>query len=195
MTLERVLKRGNLMKLPSRLESKSFSFLLFNRIISMKSFFPLFNISSRPLFTIFMLIMLINMGKIMPVNSSSPQFIIPLTNSDNAAYYANVALGIPPQNFTVLIDTASGNFWVPSTFCTTSTACIGYNQYNPASSISSQTCGQQFSIHVFTNGQSSNVTGQVYRVNEFFIICLFILLFYFSYFSYLSLFHFFSIHF
>lgn len=91
---------------------------------------------------------------------SPAPFLIPLTNFNNVAFYAQISLGLPPQNFTVLIDTASANFWVPSNLCV-SAECVDYDQYNGAASATFQTCDQPFTIDAVVKMVNNTVTGRI----------------------------------
>jgi len=53
-----------------------------------------------------------------------------MNNYRNTQYTGTVYVGTPPQQFNVILDTGSANFWVYSKECTTS-ACRAHRQYDP----------------------------------------------------------------
>ncbi|XP_062953883.1 gastricsin [Cynocephalus volans] len=63
----------------------------------------------------------------------------------DAAYFGEISIGTPPQNFLVLFDTGSSNLWVPSIYCQ-SQACNSHSRFNPSQSSTYSTNGQTFSL-------------------------------------------------
>ncbi|TKC52566.1 hypothetical protein EI555_018266, partial [Monodon monoceros] len=63
----------------------------------------------------------------------------------DAAYFGEISIGTPPQNFLVLFDTGSSNLWVPSVYCQ-SQACTSHTRFNPSLSSTYSTNGQTFSL-------------------------------------------------
>jgi len=50
-------------------------------------------------------------------NKHSQTYVESLTNSHNTELFGTIKVGTPPQEFTVIFDTGSSNFWLPSSSC------------------------------------------------------------------------------
>ncbi|XP_003403969.3 gastricsin [Loxodonta africana] len=72
----------------------------------------------------------------------------------DAAYFGEISIGTPPQNFLVLFDTGSSNLWVPSVYCQ-SEACSNHPRFNPRESSTYSTDWQTF----FLQYGSGSLTG------------------------------------
>ncbi|KAG8451071.1 hypothetical protein GDO86_003379 [Hymenochirus boettgeri] len=75
----------------------------------------------------------------------------------NSAYYGQISVGTPPQNFMVLFDTGSSNLWVASTYCQ-SQACQNHPLFNPSQSSTYTSNNQQFSMS-YGSGSLTGVFG------------------------------------
>ncbi|XP_069713423.1 cathepsin E-like isoform X1 [Phaenicophaeus curvirostris] len=76
----------------------------------------------------------------------------------NAQYYGVVSVGTPPQSFTVVFDTGSSNFWVPSAYCI-SEACRVHQKFKSFQSDSYEHEGEAFSLQYGT-GQLLGIAGK-----------------------------------
>ncbi|XP_012415020.1 gastricsin-like, partial [Trichechus manatus latirostris] len=63
----------------------------------------------------------------------------------DAAYFGEISIGTPPQNFLVLFDTGSSDLWVLSVYYQ-SQACISHPRFNPSEySTNRQTFSEHYS--------------------------------------------------
>ncbi|XP_027631918.1 cathepsin E [Tupaia chinensis] len=81
----------------------------------------------------------------------------PLTNSFNMQYYGTVSIGSPLQNFSVLFDTGSSDFWVTSVYCI-SPACEKHTKFFSSRSNTYSKKGSNFFIE-YGSGSLSGITG------------------------------------
>uniref|UniRef100_A0A8C8RDV3 Peptidase A1 domain-containing protein n=1 Tax=Pelusios castaneus TaxID=367368 RepID=A0A8C8RDV3_9SAUR len=90
----------------------------------------------------------------LPVGAASER----LYDYMNAQYYGVISVGTPPQKFTVVFDTGSSNFWVPSAYCI-SEACRFHQTYKSFLSNTYQHGGQAFALQYGT-GQLLGIAGR-----------------------------------
>ncbi|XP_053461253.1 cathepsin E [Nycticebus coucang] len=82
----------------------------------------------------------------------------PLTNYLDVEYFGKISIGSPPQNFTVIFDTGSSDFWVPSVYCK-SKGCRKHAKFCPSrSNTYTRLEGKHFSIKYGT-GSCSGIIG------------------------------------
>ncbi|CAG5110923.1 Oidioi.mRNA.OKI2018_I69.chr2.g5270.t1.cds [Oikopleura dioica] len=83
-------------------------------------------------------------------NGEFPDGRSELLNFYDIQYIANITLGSPAQDLTVLLDTNFADFWVPSSKCEHSIgsgfACLNHNRYNSDLSITSREDGRNMTL-------------------------------------------------
>uniref|UniRef100_A0A914H7W8 Peptidase A1 domain-containing protein n=1 Tax=Globodera rostochiensis TaxID=31243 RepID=A0A914H7W8_GLORO len=81
-----------------------------------------------------------------------------LHNYMNAQYYGEISIGSPPQNFTVIYDTGSSDFWVPSSKCPKDENCFLHNKYDSSNSSSYQPDGRKIAIQYLSGAMEGFVS-------------------------------------
>ncbi|KAI9453013.1 acid protease [Lactarius psammicola] len=81
----------------------------------------------------------------------------PLTDDSAKYWYGSIAVGTPAVNYTVVIDTGSGDFFLPASNC--DLTCSGHKLYSPPSSSTSNDVGQTFHLR-YVDG--TTVSGEQY---------------------------------
>lgn len=88
-------------------------------------------------------------------------------------YFGDIAIGTPPQLFTVVLDTGSSNLWVPSTKCH-SFSCYLHNRFDAAKSSTYEPVGREFklqygtgSVEGFISKDTLHIAGMQVEGQEF----------------------------
>ncbi|KHJ34511.1 putative vacuolar protease a [Erysiphe necator] len=90
---------------------------------------------------------------------------LPISNFMNAQYYAEIAIGTPPQTFKVVLDTGSSNLWVPSSKCH-SIACFLHKSYKSSMSSSYRQNGSSFEIRYGSGSLSGFVSEDTVSIGD-----------------------------
>ncbi|KAF6211017.1 hypothetical protein GE061_014130 [Apolygus lucorum] len=85
-----------------------------------------------------------------------------LTNSHNTHYYGEISIGTPPQVFTVLFDTGSSDFWVPSAAET----CEKSRCYDSKQSSSYVSDGKKMSIEYGSGAMDGFLSNDTVRIGQ-----------------------------
>ncbi|KAF8946313.1 hypothetical protein BGZ47_000859 [Haplosporangium gracile] len=79
-------------------------------------------------------------------------------NSLDTQWVAAMLIGTPPQEFSVVFDTGSGDLWVSSVGCT-SAVCKSHRRFNPSQSSTFQMDNTRWSIAYADTSEASGVLG------------------------------------
>ncbi|GAA0154531.1 aspartic protease [Lithospermum erythrorhizon] len=92
--------------------------------------------------------------------------IVTLENYLDAQYYGEIAIGSPPQKFTVIFDTGSSNLWVPSSKCYLSLSCWFHSKYKASKSSTYTANGEPASIQYGTGAISGFFSQDIVEVGD-----------------------------
>lgn len=75
----------------------------------------------------------VNPRKLTQTPKNQKAIRVSLVNEQGAQYFGEIAIGTPPQKFSVIFDTGSSNLWVPTSKCHTAT-CTEHERYDSSKS-------------------------------------------------------------
>lgn len=79
--------------------------------------------------------------------------------------YSTIALGTPPQDFKVVLDTGSSNLWVPGAECG-SIACYLHSTYNAEDSSTFQKNGSEFAIRYGSGSVKGYISQDTLQIGD-----------------------------
>ncbi|XP_057583843.1 pregnancy-associated glycoprotein 2-like [Hippopotamus amphibius kiboko] len=93
-----------------------------------------------------------------------------LRNHNDVCYVGNITIGTPPQEFRVIFDTGSSNFWVTSIYCS-SPSCRTHNFFDPHLSTTFQFSGRPIDINYGFGRMVGFLGYDTVRIGKLVILC------------------------
>lgn len=96
------------------------------------------------------------------INKGHP---VAVDNYLNAQYFSTIAIGNPPQEFKVVLDTGSSNLWIPSADCS-SIACYLHSKYDHSDSSSYKKNGSDFAIRYGSGAVEGYISQDTVQIGD-----------------------------